>query len=181
MNHRSWPKTLRLVLRQGVNSFDEANGVSLTYLLSLCNILERLDVVESYANDNLPGRLNKIPDLHDLLTKKLRKQSQDTLKEIGAILEQMEVSFKIMKRFLNEADGNPEWNQSQSRNLTESIVCIYGHEYWRKKQLIEAIDLSQPKATQIVNDVLQCWSPDAQESYLDPELVRKGKELVRRE
>jgi len=178
MNNRDWFKTLRLLLRQGVTPFDEADKVSLSYVSSLQNILERLAAIQKLESNQLPGRLNTIPNLKSSLCKKLRRQSQDTLRELVELVERMEMSFKLMLRLLGEADVQPDWKQSKARLLSETLVSMYGNEYWRKKQLLEAVDLTYADSTNFVASVCNSWSPGCPESGFDFNIVLKAREFV---
>lgn len=165
LKSHSWRKVLHLLLRQGVQPFDEADG-SCARMISLLE--SKVSLLESVSRRPLPGALHNIPNLRPALAFQVQLEAQQLLLRISEFVnEDMYICWKTMSGLVEQGDVDAGWSESRAMELANSVVRVYGHQYCSRKEMVEEVDLTRDDALKQVEALAEKWE---QLSFFDPQL-----------
>jgi len=146
----------RAVLRC-VERVKETDSRGAGLLRSLLQTAERIALINSNIELGLPlpGRFNdtqRYPDLNDLLLKRLMAIAEKVIEQIRICLEEFEVGVKQMTKL------------SQGHEGDELVVHSFGQEFWRKRQLLEGLLVTDSVSD--IQSLIQVWPLTCKHSFV---------------
>jgi len=124
-------------VRRLEDKFQKCEMRGMQLIQSLIGNLEKLQSIQmvSTGEKSLPGRLSR-PEhagLEHLLLRSMSQLTEQNFENLRFCLEELEVCYKQLQGVVDES------------NMSEVAVALAaGNEYWRKRQLLETILVTDP-------------------------------------